>query len=102
MKLYIEGQTELRRKDNYRHSIRKLDYNLNIVGKKRYDTDTNVNKVSTKPKFMILTYKLTNFFFFSLYQLPLVGTPWIFHAFLAWGSFFFSLAGKLLLVHYIQ
>jgi hypothetical protein len=36
---------------------------------------------------MILTYKLTNFFFFSLY--PLVGTPWIFHVFLAWGSFFF-------------
>jgi hypothetical protein len=23
-----------------------------------------------------------------LYQLPLVGTPWIFHVFLAWGSFF--------------
>ena len=25
-------------------------------------------------------------FFFSLYQLPFVGTPWIFHVFLAWES----------------
>ena len=25
-----------------------------------------------------------------IYQLPLVGTPWIFHVFLAWGSFIFA------------
>jgi hypothetical protein len=30
------------------------------------------------------------FFFFSLYQLPLVGTPWIFHGFLASGSWKFK------------